>query len=157
MRYKKKLLLVLSTLLLIAFAGSVFAGTMESRKVAKDMIKRTAFVIRIAHKEVNEHHVYTGDLARAIAHQKFAKQLFHDGEYLRAMHQTKRARRLAAKAIKANRGEVPSQADLTAEELSVTANGPSEEQLAGELHVAMPAEPMQDDAVVKLKIDVDLK
>jgi len=157
MHCKKMLLLILSMFLVTTFAGSVFADRQENRIVTRGMIKRTAHVILIAHKEVKEHHIYTGDLARAIAHQKFAKQLFHDGEYLRAMRQTKLARRLAAKAIMANKGAVPVQAKVTAEEESLTANGPSDEQLSKELHVAMPSEPMQDEAVVKTQVDVDLK
>jgi hypothetical protein len=60
-------------------------------------------------------------------------------------------------AIKANMGEVPPQAKLTEEELSMTANGPSDEQLTRELHAAMPAEPMQDEAVVKFGVDADIK
>jgi hypothetical protein len=157
MQYKKVLLLVLSMLLLIAFTGPVFAGYLENRIAAKNMIRRTAFVIRVARRDVNEHRVYTGDLARAIAHQKLAKKLFADGEYMRAMHQTKWARHLAKKAIYANKGVVPGEANLTTEELSLTANSPSGEELDRDLHTAMPTEPTQDEAVLKFKSDEDIK
>jgi hypothetical protein len=149
---------VLSLVIVSACATRVAVREHRDRRIiARDMIKRTAFVIRVARRDVNEHRVYTGDLARAIAHQKFAKSLFYDGEYLKAMYQTKWARHLAAKAIIANRGEVPPQANLTSEELSLTANGPSGEQLDRELHAAMPSEPMQDEAAVRLNADVDLR
>lgn len=160
MRFKSAVAscVVLSLVIISACATHVVVNEHPNYKIiARDMINKTAFVIRVAHRDVNAHHVYTGDLARAIDHQKFARQLFRGSEYLRAMHQTKRARNLAAMAIKANMGEVPSQAYLTEKELSMTANGPSDEQLTRELHAAMPSEPMQDEAVVKFGVDEDIK
>ena len=71
---------------------------------ARRVIRRTAYVILEAQKKVKENKVYTGNLARAIAHQRYARRLYLQGNYLRAMHQSRRARRLAILAIQANNG-----------------------------------------------------
>lgn len=74
---------------------------------AKRVIRRTAIVIRHAHNLVKENKNYTGDLAKSIAHQKYARRLYFEGKYLRAMHQSRRARQLAILSIKANKGSEP--------------------------------------------------
>jgi hypothetical protein len=74
---------------------------------AKRVIRRTAIVIRHAQNVVRENKNYTGDLARSIAHQRYARKLYFEGKYLRAMHQSRRARQLAVMAIKANKGTEP--------------------------------------------------
>ncbi len=157
MKTRSVLLVVLSLMLSSALAGPATAGPMGKRMAARHMIRRTAAVIRVAHREVREHKVYTGDLARSVAHQKFARRLFADGEYVRAMHQTRRARALAVRAIVANKGAEPPEAALTPEEMSATANGPSEEQLTRELKAAMPSEPENDEALVNVNLDFDVK
>lgn len=157
MNYKRMLMKILLMLLLTVFAGSVNAGPIANRMMARHMIKKTAVVMGIAYKQVREHKVYTGDLARAVGHQRFAKFLFHKGEYLRAMHQTRWARHLAVKAIIANNGREPAQAALSAEEQSLTAKGPSEEQLTKELTASMPSEPMKDEALINGKLDADIE
>jgi len=154
---RRSMVYLVASMVLLTLSGSVFAGPDEDRVAARYMIKRTARVIRVAHRQVNEHKVYTGDLSKAVAHQKFARQLFQNAEYTRAMNQTKVARRFAVRAITANKGVVPQEGNFTSGELSMTKNGPSDEQLSRELHAAMPAEPMQDDAVIKLGADIDVK
>lgn len=74
---------------------------------AKRVIRRTAIVIRHAQNLVRENKNYTGDLARAIAHQRYARKLYFEGKYLRAMHQSRRARQLAVLSIQANKGTEP--------------------------------------------------
>lgn len=74
---------------------------------AKRVIRRTAIVIRHAQTCVQQNKNYTGDLARSIAHQRYARKLYFQGNYLRAMHQSRRARQLAILAIKANKGSEP--------------------------------------------------
>jgi hypothetical protein len=158
MRTRSVLLAVLSLILFsAAVAGPAIAGPAGKKMAARHMIRRTAVVIRAAHRQVREHKVYTGDLARAVAHQKFARRLFGDGEYVRAMHQTRWARALAVRAIVANKGAEPPEAALTPEEMSETANGPSEEQLTGELKAAMPSEPEKDEALININLDLDVK
>jgi len=158
MKYKGMMAFVVTfSLLLTATVSYAVSVPRDDRMKARHMIKKTAFVIRAAHKQVSEHKVYTGDLARAIAHQKFAKLLFQRGEYLRSMYQTKRARKLAVKAIMANKGKAPADAALTSEEELQTAKGPSEDQLTKELNASMPSEPMKDEAVMNGKLNIDVQ
>jgi len=78
------------------------------------------------------------------------------------MHQTKFARALAVKAIKANSGREPEEAAVDADEASLTAQGPSEEEMRKEAMAAMPAEPARDEDVLRLdtnkvKHDIDIR
>jgi hypothetical protein len=157
MKTRSVLLVVLSLILFSAVTGPAIAGPLGKKMAARHMIRRTAAVIQVAHRQVREHKVYTGDLARAVAHQKFARRLFGDGEYVRSIHQTRWARALAVRAIIANRGAEPPEAALTPEEMSETAKGPSEEQLTRELKAAMPSEPEKDEALINVNLDLDVK
>lgn len=74
---------------------------------AKRVIRRSAIVIRHAQVCLQENKNYTGDLARAIAHQRYARKLYFQGNYLRAMHQSRRARQFAMLSIQANKGTEP--------------------------------------------------
>src|SRR3954463_4256325 len=96
-----KTLLFLFLIPVFAFAGP---GPQVKKEQSKRVLRRTAMVIMIAHKKVKEGHVYTGNLAKAIAHQQFARKLYREGKYFQAIHQSRRARFLAIQAIKANKG-----------------------------------------------------
>ena len=144
----------------------VFAGSAESfsqpknpqvkKEQAKRVLRRTAAVIIIAHKKVKEGHVYTGNLARAIAHQKFARRLYREGKYFRAIHQSRRAKFLAVLAIKANKGAQTSEMNYSKEDESAMKKGPSDEDLDKEVLKEMPNEPAKDEDVINAEPDVDL-
>jgi hypothetical protein len=155
---RKKSFIIVLQLLFIIFACSVFAARpMPERMKARLMIKRTAGVILIAYKQVKENKVYTGDLAKAISHQKFAKILFLKGEYIRAMHQTRRARVLAFKAIAANKGTVQKDSGLSEEEKKqLGSSGPTDQDVTAELNKALPNEPVKDEDVLGTLPDLDL-
>ncbi len=76
------------------------------RAHAHRAIRRTAAVLIYAHKQVKENKVYTGNLARAVRHQRYARFLFKQGKYVRAIHHARRARQLGFLAINANKGVV---------------------------------------------------
>lgn len=143
--------------LLLLMPAITFAGGPVAKKIhAHRVIKRTAIVIMAAHKKVKENKNYTGDLAKAIAHQKYARKLYRRGMYLRAIHHSRYARVLAIKAIKANKGAEPAESKFTAEEEELMKNPPSEEVLTAELLKEMPNENMKDEQVVNNAPDVDL-
>lgn len=90
------------------FASAVFVDAQPVvRQKTKRIINNTAVEIHKAHKETMVHHVYTGNLKKAIAHQRFAIHLFHEGRYMRAMHHSRRARILAHSHMEANLGLTP--------------------------------------------------
>jgi len=106
---------------------------------AKRVIRRTAIVIRHAHNCVKENKNYTGDLARSIAHQRYARKLYFEGKYLRAMHQSRRARQLAILSIKANKGTEPANAANEKEDDDIMNAEPvSDADLDKELDQQMP-------------------
>jgi len=98
---------VLSFVLTVAFffASTVLVDAQPVvRQKTKRIINNTAVVIHKAHKETMVHHVYTGNLKKAIAHQRFAIFLFNEGKYMRAMHHSRYARQLAKLHLDANLG-----------------------------------------------------
>lgn len=121
---KTKTLITLKSLLIIAFlnfGNSIFAqhhqpnhppkglnrATMPSRQPsmmqAQKVLKRTHFVILKAHQAVKKNKNYTGDLARAVAHQKQAKKMFAMKNPYKAILHSKHARMYAFKVLQANK------------------------------------------------------
>ena len=132
-------------------------GPQIKKEQAKRIIRRTAVVILIAHKKVKEGHVYTGNLAKAIAHQKFARKLYRDGKYFRAIHQSRRAKFLAIQAIKANKGVESAEMRYSRDDDEATKGGPSDDELDKEMEKEMPGQTMKDEDVITSEPDVDLK
>lgn len=152
----KRNLLILFTAF-IAFGSGELYGQRAMRIKAHRVIRRTAVIILAAHKNVKEGKVYTGDLARSIAHQKFARSLYRRGMFVRAIHHSRRARLLAVMAIKANKGADVAEAKADAEEEELMKNSPSDDELEKELLKEMPNEKMKDEDVVGTLPDIDLK
>lgn len=125
---------------------------------AKRVIRRTAIVIHHAHKQVKENKNYTGDLARAIAHQRYARKLYFDGKYLRAMHQSRRARQLAILSIKANKGTEPAgSANEKEDEDIMNSEQVSDADLDKELDEKMPGYSTKDEDFVNAALtEIDL-
>ena len=153
MKTFKKLLLLL---LFPAFTAFAPAEPMIKKEQAKRVIRKTAMIILVAHKKVKEGKVYTGNLARAIAHQRFAIKLYRAGEYFRAIHHSRRARFLAVEAIKANKGAEMAEWKMSKEEEESMANGPKEDELDKNLAKDMPGEPAKDEEVIGAQPAVDL-
>lgn len=140
-----------------AFAQKSKASPQVKKVHAKRVIRRTAVVIMVAHKKVKEGKVYTGNLAKAIAHQKFARKLYRNGKFYRAIHQSRRAKHLAILAIKANKGAETADMRYSKEDEDAMKGGPTDENLDSELEKEMPGEPMKDEEVIGSDPDVDLK
>lgn len=125
---------------------------------AKRVIRRTAIVIRHAHTVVKENKNYTGDLARSIAHQRYARKLFYEGKYLRTMHQSRRARQLAILSIKANKGTEPVGAANDKEDDEImNAEQVSDADLDKEVDDNMPGYSKKDEDFVNAALEeIDL-
>lgn len=121
---KTKTLITIKSLLIIAllnFGNAIFAqhhkqnhppkglnrANMPSKQPsmvqAQKVLKRTHFVILKAHQAVKKNKNYTGDLARAVAHQKQAKKLFAMKNPRKAILHSKRARMYAFKVLQVNK------------------------------------------------------
>ena len=154
MKTIKKILVLFLLPALTAFAGP---GPMIKKQQAKGVIRKTAVVIMHAYRRVKTEHVYTGNLARAIAHQKFAIRLYREGKYFKAIHHSRMARRLAILALKANKGEEMADWKYSKEEEANMKSGPTEEELSSELSKEMPGAAVKDEDVISDIPDVDLK
>ncbi|HTL82230.1 MAG TPA: hypothetical protein VL651_11020 [Bacteroidia bacterium] len=125
---------------------------------ARRVIRRTAYVILAAQKQEQINKVYTGDLARAIAHQRLARKLYFRGEFLRAMHQSRRARYFAILAYQANKGTVTSDMDLNKEDEQVMTDNPVDDAtLDQQLNTESPGYSTNDEDFVNAVLsDIDL-
>ena len=111
----------------------------KEKMLTRRVLKKTAFIIHIAHQKVKENKNYTGDLAKAVKHQQFAKKLYMVSRYKRAMHHSRTARKYAILALKANKGEDSADFKLTPEEETILkSETPSDIELNKELEKEMP-------------------
>lgn len=141
--------------LMLVLGFSAFISPAE-RIAAKKCIRRTTVVMMHAHKLLKEHKVYTGNMVKSVRHQRYARFLFRQGKFVRAIHQSRRARQLAFLVIQANKGTSEKGWELTAEENP--AGAPSDAELEKELPA--DTENLSDEKIAAgdLKdIDVDEK
>jgi hypothetical protein len=136
----------------------VVRRTVNMRHSSRLILRRTAIVILAAQKNVRENRVYTGNLARAIAHQRFARRLFLRGFYLRAIHHSRRARMLAFMSIRANKNVVKTDWEFNDEENQAVQNIPSDQQLDKDLQADDPNASMKDEEFLDTILDdIDVK
>lgn len=105
----------LLTLLLFFGVGVVNAQPLMRLK-ARSVLHRTAIAIYGAKKELQADKHYTGNFARAVAHQRFARRMFLRRNFLRAIHQSRLARRFAFALMKENNRPIPAEWEFTSEE-----------------------------------------
>lgn len=73
------------------------------KRMAQSILKRTTQVLVTAQRAVKNQKNYTGNLFKAYQHQKYARYLFANGDYDRAVNQSLRAREFAYQSMKDNR------------------------------------------------------
>ena len=103
------------------------------KKKTAMFLNKTNKVIKHADKKVKEGKVYTGALTKAVGHQKAAIKHFNKGEFKKAMGLSYKARKLAFHAIKANKGKVEPNWEVSDEDKAEMDTVPSDEELEGEL------------------------
>lgn len=152
----KKMKIIL--LALLSISALLQAQPRRERVIAKRVLKKTAFVIVVAHKKVKENKNFTGDLSKAVAHQRFAKKLFIAGRYKRAVHQSRLARAYAIRAIKANKGVESADLAYAKEDEELLNNAPTDAELENELLKEEPNQQLKDEDLIKTdKVDVDVE
>lgn len=102
------------------------------------VIRRTNRAIRHAQKMVSINKVYTGDLSKAVHHQRYAKLLLRRGRSHRAMLHSRIARQFAFKSIKNNKGVVDDELNFTNEENEIFGDNIQNEELEKELKTNQP-------------------
>jgi len=144
--------ILLLSALLVLFSSFSF-GQPRKRMHAHRAIRKTAVVLVYAHKQVKQNKVYTGNLARSVRHQRYARFLFRKGKYARAIHHTRRARQLAFLAINANKGTINKEWEPAKED---TAGAPEDKELEKEL--PKDSENLTDEQLILQELtDVDLE
>jgi len=101
----------------------------------KAFLNRTNGIIMKAKGAVEVGKIYTGDVLKAVHHQKYARQLFKEGKYKQAIHHSYRARLLAFEAIKANKAVVSQDMQLTAQEKIYVQKVPANKVLDSEIKI----------------------
>jgi hypothetical protein len=126
------------------------------RLKSRNTIRKTGIVIHKAQQIVKKHGVHTGNLAKSIIHQRYAKKLFLRGNFLRSIHQSLYARKLALLAIKANKQPVLAEWEYEKDEQSYLRTSPSDELLQSEMKKEMPgASEKDEDYLEDLLRDID--
>jgi hypothetical protein len=144
-------ILLLSLVLLSAAMMPVLAARPVERIHARHVVNRTALVIIAAQKAARTGHEYLG-LGRSVAHQRFARQLFREGFYFRAIIHSLRARTLAVNVIRRNKAELIKEATLDKIESSYAQKSPPDQELDQQVE----KDTEKDDSAVDINIDVDI-
>ncbi len=122
--------------------------TQSERARAKRVLRRTNATIHYAKKQLIANQNKTGNLAKAVSHQRFAISLLRRGMDKRAIAHSRRARRLAFASIEANKGQVPDDMKFTEDEGSDA--GISDDQLDGDLEKEFGSQVvLEDDRILE--------
>lgn len=148
----KPLILVLFIAFLSADALDAYAQPVLKNRT-RTFLRRTTMVLLATHKVVKANKVYTGNLARAIAHQRYARKLFFRNRFYRAIYHSRRARLLAFSAIKANKKTVPKEWAFQSGDEAHFKDSPSDAELDKALKAEMPDASFSDEQVIKQSLD----
>ncbi len=152
----KKIILI-SLLLFVGFGLTAQNRVKDANKAnnqlsAKKVLRRTAIVIRNAHGVVKQNNVYTGNLSKAVRHQKFARVMYRSGKFGKAIRHSRRARQLAFIAINANKGKVDPAWEFTKEE-----DHKGDAMSDADLEKELPMEDITDEDIINAsEPDVDI-
>lgn len=140
------------TAMLLFFVLNHVQAQPSLRVKTRQAINRTVPVLKHARDEVKKGKVYTGDLAKAIAHQEKAIELWRRKVYRKAYLHTRRARVLSIQAIKANNGAVDSRwLQYGDEEELKTTRPPSDMELDHEIQVGATDEQLLDKEIESIE------
>src|SRR5436190_11508038 len=129
--FRYALLFTLSLLLTGVFSEVTAQPRMRFK--ANKVIRRTAIVLHAAHKQLKINKQFTGNFAKAIAHQRFARRQYMRGNFRSAIHHSRRARMLARMVIQDNKGMPPKEAEFTGDENAGGKDNPTDTELDAEL------------------------
>lgn len=148
---KSYIALFLSLVFLAISIMPVFAGRPLERNHARHVFRRTALVIVTAQKAAREGKQYVG-LGKSIAHQRFARQLYKEGFYFRAVTHSLRARTIAIQVIRRNKAELIKEATLDKIENIYYQKMPPNEHL--DRQVAQNSD--KDESAVDIDIEIEI-
>jgi len=145
--------------ILLAFFSLSMANGQQpvAKDKAKNVLLKTNRLIGHAHMSVKRGKVYTGNLGKAVRHERYAKSLYEKGNYLRSIQHSRRARLLALEAIKANKVKPTSDANFTPEETELIGSAPTDKELEDELTTEKVAEVKDEDLINSNNLNINVQ
>ncbi|MCW8897612.1 MAG: hypothetical protein OQJ96_09695 [Flavobacteriales bacterium] len=125
---------------------------------ASKVLSKTNQAITAAFSTVNEKKVYSGDLSKAVHHQKIAKKLMSENKNFRAIHHSRMARTLAFRSLRLNKNYDHEKWDYTMEEQALFGNGIPDGELIDELNNTYPNNQFLDEKITEKDLkDIEVK
>jgi hypothetical protein len=124
----------------------------QQRNDARYIIHRTATVIFEAQRAVERGHQFLG-MARAIAAQQRARDLYLKGNYRDSIFHSLRARKLAIQIIRGNRGKIRPEFFPDKLESRYEHEGPGDDQLDRQMDQRRMG---RDDDAARIRIELDI-
>ncbi|HLU84351.1 MAG TPA: hypothetical protein VKZ45_02665 [Vicingaceae bacterium] len=112
-------------------------------------LNRTNNAIDKAYQSVQKNKVYSGNLAKAVYHQKLAKKYLKENNNYRALHHTRVARFQAFMSIRANKEFNENEWDYTQKEQEMFGKGIPNDELTTELNKTYSAENLKDETITE--------
>lgn len=112
-------------------------------------MNRTNDAIDKAYQSVQKNKVYSGNLAKAVQHQKLAKKYLKENNNYRALHHTRVARFQAFMSIRANKEFTENEWDYTQKEQEMFGKGIPDDELTTELNKTYSAENLKDETITE--------
>ena len=113
---------------LTSVTADVFADPTKTQ--ASAFITRTNKFLLSAQEALKKNKVYKGDFTLALRHQEWARKMTARNQFAKAVYHSRRARLLAIKAIKDNKGKLPSNEAFTkAEYVQLGSRYPTDREL----------------------------
>ena len=139
-------------ILIVAFLGVDLLAQPPIKHRAKAYLNKTVVIIHAAKAQLLTGKNYTGDFSRALAHQKYARNMFLTGQFQKAIFHSHRARMLAYNVIRNNKGAVTKELESNSEEESLHANQPKDEELDRALIINDPKLTFDDRAATQAEV-----
>lgn len=117
--------IVVFMIMMVGLLQSVAQPAMKEK--ARSVINRTAHVILSAHKATIAHQQFTGNLQRAVVHQRLAINFYHDGKFGKAIAHSVRARELAIRHLLTLGENIPQGFEIAQDERVPMDNNANEE------------------------------
>lgn len=138
------------------FTLSVQAAPGPDKAKAKAVLMKTHRAIGVARVTVMKTKKYTGNLAKAVRYQRYAKKLYLQNNFARAIHFSRKARFFALQVMKENGAKSNTDFVETAEEGTLAGTLPSDQELQEELDKNLPTSPT-DQELLNGNLDTDVQ
>lgn len=147
------------TLFSVSVTGNAFASNKYAAKFDKNELKdptakflvKTSKAIQSAYTQLQTGKNFTGDFSKAVAHQRYALELFRAGLFQRAAFHSKVARQFAMRSMQANKGSNLSAFEVAQDEKSLFGNPSTllkDSELENELSKKMAGKKFSDQEFI---------